>query len=109
MRSTSLLLYDVRRITVFIVSCSILLMCCIIQCERDFCGKMKLNAPALGTAPPICAKTMAGHCNDKKKEKFQSFRIKWNEMQKKNIWGGMASYYKENGEDVCIYEKVTVP
>lgn len=30
-------------------------------------------------------------------------------MQKKNIWGGMASYYKENGEDVCIYEKVTVP
>lgn len=30
-------------------------------------------------------------------------------MQKKNIWGGMASYYKENGEDVCMYEKVTVP
>lgn len=30
-------------------------------------------------------------------------------MQKKNIWGGMASYYKENGEDVCMYEKVIVP
>lgn len=45
----------------------------------------------------------------KKKEKFQSFRIKQNKMQKKNIWGGMASYYKENGEDVCIYEKVTMP
>lgn len=30
-------------------------------------------------------------------------------QKKKNIWGGMASYYKENGEDVCIYEKVIVP
>lgn len=84
-------------------------MCCIIQCERDFCGKMKLNAPAFGTAPPICAKTMAGHCNDKKKKNSKALelnRIKCN--KKKYIWGGMASYYKENGEDVCIYEKVTV-
>lgn len=74
----------------------------IIQCERDFCRKMKLNAPAFGTTPPICAKTMAGHCNDKT-ETFQGSRIKQNRKQKKNI-GDMASYYKENGEHFCIYE-----
>lgn len=98
-----------RRITVFIVSCRILEMCCIIQCERDFCGKMKLNAPALGTAPPICAKTIAGHCNDNKKKNSKALELNRIKCKKKNIWGGMASYYKENGEDVCIYEKVTVP
>lgn len=75
-----------RRITVFIVSCSILEMCCIIQCERDFCGKMKLNAPAFGTAPPICAKTMAGHCNDKKKKNSKALEL--NRIKcKKKIYG----------------------
>lgn len=62
-------------------------MCCIIQCERDFCGKMKLNAPAFGTAPPICAKTMAGHCNDKKKKNSKALELNRIKCKKKKKMG----------------------
>lgn len=45
----------------------------------------------------------------KKKKNSKALELNRIKCKKKNIWGGMASYYKENGEDVCIYEKVTVP
>lgn len=46
----------------------------------------------------------------KKKKNSKALELNRIKCKKKNNkWGGMASYYKENGEDVCIYEKVTVP
>lgn len=90
-----------RRITVFIVSCSILEMCCIIQCERDFCGKMKLNAPAFGTAPPICAKTMAGHCNDKKKKNSKALEL--NRIKCKKKYMGRHGILLQRKRRRCLY------
>lgn len=45
----------------------------------------------------------------KKKKNSKALELNRIKCNKKNIWGGMASYYKENGEDVCMYEKLTVP
>lgn len=45
----------------------------------------------------------------KKKKNSKALELNRIKCKKINIWGGMASYYKENGEDVCIYEKVIVP
>lgn len=36
---------------------------------------------------------------------LESNRIKIKQKKKKRKWGNMASYYKENGEDFCIYER----
>lgn len=44
----------------------------------------------------------------KKKKNSKALELNRIKCKKKYIWGDMASYYKENGEDVCIYEKVTV-
>lgn len=35
---------------------------------------------------------------------LESNRIK-SKKKKKRKWGNMASYYKENGDDFCIYER----
>lgn len=69
---------------------------------------MKLNVFVFGIVLLICVKIMVGYCNDKKKKNFKVLELNRIKCKKKNIWGGMVFYYKENGEDVCIYEKVIV-
>lgn len=65
---------------------------------------MKLNAPAFGTAPPICAKTIAGHCNDKKKKKnSKALELNRIKCKKKKIYGAAWHLITKKTEKMFVY------